>query len=285
MNKLRYLLKRTPLVTATVTLIIAFIILLTIPTDGSVLQNLRQEILLTLLTLALMTGIDGIQLIKYKKSGITFTFRKSILYLLPGFLLSGATIISAISSKENVQDNWLILVIEAMIFYLLLGLFEEGLFRGIILHAFLDKLGSTRKGLISAVAISGFIFGFVHIVLSWLLTGIDLSVTGLMQAFLKTLSAGMAGFFFGAIYLKTKNLWGIALVHGLSDFLMMLGALLFSGSNSVTFISSDSTQASSSMLINIIFIIVYVPLVISALKQLKSIELPEMGFYNENWKS
>lgn len=284
MASLRSLLRKVPLVTATVALVISFVILLTIPTDGTVLENLRQEILLTIWTVALMIGIGGTNLVKFKLKGIGFTFRKSVWYLLPGFLIFGATIISTISSRDNLQNNWFVLIIEAIIFYLLLGVFEEGLFRGIILQAILEKMGSTKKGIINSVAIGAFIFGFAHILLSWMLTGIDLSTMGLMQGLLKTLSAGLAGFFFGAIYLRTKNLWGIALVHGLSDLLMMLGSLIFSGTNSVSYISSNSTQASSSMLINIIFILIYIPLIFSAIRILNKIELPEMGFYrNDQW--
>ncbi|MBC1921736.1 CPBP family intramembrane glutamic endopeptidase [Listeria grayi] len=284
MIKLRTFLRKYPLLTAFLALTVAFIILLTVPAGDTVLEKLRQEIPLTLLTMLLLVAIGGTTLIKFKRQGIGFTFRKSILYLLPGILGCVFTIVAAISSNRAVHPDWLIMLLQAVIFYLLLGLFEEGLFRGVILQAFLVKMGKTRQGLIAAVAIGGFIFGFAHILLSWFQTGLDLSGLGLLQALLKTISAGMAGFFFGAIYLKTRNIWGIALVHGASDLLLMVGSLIFSGTNSVSYISSDPSQAMSSLIVNTAFIVIYIPLVVSAWRQLKTIPLPETGFYREEWK-
>lgn len=284
MKKNQNILRKHPLLTALVALIVAFVILLTIPTDGTISKNLQQEIPLALLTVLLLIGIGGTSLIKFKTKGIGFTFKKSILYLLPGILIATSSITGAVLSHSSIQPNWFALVIQALVFYFLLGIFEEGLFRGIIMQAFLAKMGKTRGGLIWAVAINGLIFGFVHILLAWILGGVDLSALGLLQAVLKTLSAGMAGFFFGAVYLKTRNIWGISLVHGLSDLLLMVGSLLFTGSNAVSYVSSDPKQAMSAILINSLFILLYIPLVISGWKQLKTIPLPELGFYQEEWR-
>lgn len=284
MKKNQNILRKHPLLTALVALIVAFVILLTIPTDGTISKNLQQEIPLALLTVLLLMGIGGTSLIKFKTKGIGFTFKKSILYLLPGILIATSSITGAVLSHSSIQPNWFALVTQALVFYFLLGIFEEGLFRGIIMQAFLAKMGKTRGGLIWAVAINGLIFGFVHILLAWILGGVDLSALGLLQAVLKTLSAGMAGFFFGAVYLKTRNIWGISLVHGLSDLLLMVGSLLFTGSNAVSYVSSDPKQAMSAILINSLFILLYIPLVISGWKQLKTIPLPELGFYQEEWR-
>lgn len=283
MKKNQNILRKYPLLTALIALTVAFVIILIIPTDETITKNLQQEIPLALLTVLLLIGIGGTSLIKFKTKGIGFTFKKSILYLLPGVLISISSITGAMSSHSSIQPNWLALVSQAIIFYFLLGIFEEGLFRGIIMQAFLAKMGKTRGGLIWAVAINGLIFGFVHILLGWFLSGVDLSTLGLLQAILKTLSAGMAGFFFGAVYLKTRNIWGISLVHGLSDLLLMVGSLLFTGSNAISYVSSDPKQAMSTILINFLFILLYIPLVISGWKQLKAISLPELGFYKKEW--
>ncbi|MDC0753137.1 CPBP family intramembrane glutamic endopeptidase [Enterococcus innesii] len=283
MKKNQNILRKYPLLTALIALTVAFVIILMIPTDETITKNLQQEIPLALLTVLLLIGIGGISLIKFKTKGIGFTFKKSILYLLPGVLISISSITGAMSSHSSIQPNWLALVSQAIIFYFLLGIFEEGLFRGIIMHAFLAKMGKTRGGLIWAVAINGLIFGFVHILLDWFLSGVDLSTLGLLQAILKTLSTGMAGFFFGAVYLKTRNIWGISLVHGLSNLLLMVGSLLFTGSNAISYVSSDPKQAMSTILIYFLFILLYIPLVISGWKQLKAISLPELGFYKKEW--
>ena len=107
---------------------------------------------------------------------------------------------------------------------------------------------------------------------------------GLLQALSKTLSAGMAGFFFSAMYLKTRNIWGVALVHGLSDFLLMAGSLIFFGTNSVLYVSADPAQAMNTLMVNAIFTVVYIPLTVIAVKTLNTIKLPEVGFYQDDWQ-
>lgn len=281
--KMRPLIRRHPLITASFALAVTFVMLLAIPIGDSPLQKLGQEIPLALFTVLLLLAIRGPALIRFKVEGLGFTFKKSLLYLASGILALIAIVAAMLSPDVVLQPNWVTLLVQAAIFYLLLGIFEEGLFRGVILHALLAKMGGTRRGLIGAVTLGAFIFGFVHVVLSWCYVGVDLSAMGLLQALLKTLSAGIAGFFFSAMYLKTRNIWGVALVHGLSDFLLMAGSLIFFGTNSVLYVSSDPTQVMNNLLVNAIFTVVYIPLVVIALRTLKTIKLPELGFYEEEW--
>lgn len=282
--KLRTLIRKYPLLTAFFALAVTFIMLLAIPIGDSPLEKLGQEIPLALFTVILLLAIGGPALIQLKTTGLGFTFKKSILYLASGILALVAIIVAMLSPESTLQPNWTILLVQAAIFYLLLGIFEEGLFRGVILHALLAKMGKTRRGVIGAVTLGAFIFGFVHVVLSWCYGGVDLSAIGLLQAILKTLSAGIAGFFFSAMYLKTRNIWGVALVHGLSDFLLMAGSLIFFGTNSVVYVSADPAQAMTNLMTNAVFTIVYIPLVIIAVRTLKTIELPELGFFKGGWR-
>lgn len=277
---MKKIIKKHPLITAGCALFVAFVILLYVPTDGTVLQNIRQEFLLALLTAWLLWAMDGKSAFKIQKECITYALKASVLYLTPAALVFIATIVLIIASQGNIQSNWLVLLIEAVLFYFLLGIFEEGMFRGIIFRAFLPKLGRTYRGLIYATILNAFIFGFAHILLGWLQNGVDQSFLGLTQAVVKTLSAGQIGFFFGAIYLKTKNLWGIAFAHGLFDFSLVSGHIIIYGTNSLSYVSSDLSQAVSSIIVQSFMIVIFIPLTIKAIKIIKSVDMPELDFYS-----
>ena len=79
-------------------------------------------------------------------------------------------------------------------------------------------------------------------------TGLDMA-----QAALKTLQAGILGAFLAALFLKTRNIWGIALVHGLNDLFVMLGDALFSGTTSTTYVNNDAMMASASVVMYGVF--------------------------------
>ena len=103
------------------------------------------------------------------------------------------------------------------IFYLLIvvlhpfagtGLFEEVLYRGLVLKILLRKTGYSKRGIIRACVISSVLFGFLHIVN--ILAGAPVSET-----LTQMISAAAAGFFYAVIFVRTGKLWIPVLFHGL----------------------------------------------------------------------
>lgn len=82
------------------------------------------------------------------------------------------------------------------------GLFEEFIFRGIILNTLLKKFG-----IISAIFISSSLFGLTHLIN--LFDNPNLINDTMAQVFYAT----FIGIFFGALYLRTKNIWLVAFYH------------------------------------------------------------------------
>ena len=111
--------------------------------------------------------------------------------------------------NEGMVSDWPLQLALVIMLCLLVGTFEEGLFRGVVFSGLLARFGETRRGLIGAVIVSSLIFGFVHVTPSIMngqvVTGLDMA-----QAALKTLQAGILGAFLAALFLKTRNIWGIA---------------------------------------------------------------------------
>ena len=98
------------------------------------------------------------------------------------------------------------------------GLFEEVLFRGLILKLLLVKMGHTKKGIINAIIISSVIFGLLHIINS--IAGTLEIATNIEQIVATT---GF-GFLYAVLYLRTKNLWVPILLHG---FVNLFGGQIF----------------------------------------------------------
>ena len=96
------------------------------------------------------------------------------------------------------------------------GFVEELLFRGIVLNNMMRVWAKTPSGLYKALIISSLFFGLSHIsniLLAGKLTAAILWQIGYAASF---------GILFGAIYLRTRNLWGCIFLHTLTDFVPYL---------------------------------------------------------------
>ena len=91
------------------------------------------------------------------------------------------------------------------------GLFEEVLFRGLILKLLLIKMGYTKKGIVAASVISSVIFALVHSV-NAIVGTLEIATT-----IGQIVSATAMGLFYAALYLRTKNLWVPILLHGFTN--------------------------------------------------------------------
>lgn len=91
------------------------------------------------------------------------------------------------------------------------ALFEELLFRGLLLNTFLNRFDNTTRNMILCVFFSSILFGSSHFIN--LIVRPELLVLTLCQAIYTV----FAGVFFAAVYLKSKNLWAVIFYHALFD--------------------------------------------------------------------
>lgn len=147
----------------------------------------------------------------------------TLLFSIVGFFVK---IIGDIKEGAPLAKGWLPAVLIVTFEYLAVGLFEEisarGLLNDAILYQFRDSKMST-KTLFWTIAIADIvIFGAVHLI------GSDFSTMSAVGfGLLKTLSSGIGGMAYLFMYWKTRNLWAIALVHGLFDFLIQVPSAIF----------------------------------------------------------
>lgn len=89
------------------------------------------------------------------------------------------------------------------------GLFEEVVCRGVVLSSMMRQWHGKENYILKSVLASGIIFGLIHLMN---LGSADVPST-IMQVFY---AAGM-GIFFGAVYARTRNLWGTVVIHAIID--------------------------------------------------------------------
>lgn len=105
----------------------------------------------------------------------------------------------------------LYLILMIVIEQLLVGVFEEFLFRGLILNVLLEKMGSHWKGKILSIVISSVLFGLIHLLN--LFENPNMINATIAQIFYAT----FIGVFLGALYVRVGNLWVVVIYHAIVD--------------------------------------------------------------------
>ena len=110
---------------------------------------------------------------------------------------------------------------------LLVGVSEELLHRGVILNILTAAFGTdTFPGAVLCCFIGGTLFGLIH--LFNLFSGIAPSAV-----IVQTIGAAGAGWLFCALYLRSRNIYWVIVLHALNDFGSMSRQGLFTGNGTV----------------------------------------------------
>lgn len=146
-------------------------------------------------------------------------------------------------------------------FFLLIGLCEEILFRGLIQGALHGMLGEDTHGkVLLAVALGGLAFGATH--LTNFLRGISFQAS-LVQAIVTS----FMGMYFGAIYYRTgKNVWYVALLHSVYDAVLLMTNGYLSGTTVNTALNAAGEGGTYTALI---WPVIYTALVLFILRPKK----------------
>lgn len=279
---IRRFVRSRPLVAAALALAVGLGCIWGIPTGGSVPGMMFVRLGLSIVAFAAIAIAAGRHVITPTAKSIGFAFKKSI-YLLAIALVTGAFAIGmALYQSKELLPDWTFQLALVVLLCLVIGAFEEGLFRGIVLSSLLARLGNTRRGLVGAVVVSSLIFGVVHVAPS-LLSGQVSDGLGVAQAVLKTVQSGILGAFLAAIFLTTRNLWGVVLVHSVNDLFAMLSEALYAGSVSHQYVSTDPLMATGAVIAYVIFTVLYVPILVSTVRMIKRVDVPCRGPFAEDW--
>lgn len=142
-------------------------------------------------------------------------------------------------------------IIAIAFLYILVGIFEDFLTRGLALNILLDKYGRSKKGIWLSIFLSSLFFGAIHF--CNLLTGA--SFQGVL---IQVIVATCIGLYFSAIYLRSGNVWTPALLHGFYDLAVSVPSFFMI--KEVVDTASDygeaiSNYSWSNLIVGLIFII------------------------------
>jgi membrane protease YdiL (CAAX protease family) len=145
-----------------------------------------------------------------KASGITrFGAGKYLLLIVIVFAYHLAVDVYAFTGKINVVSSSSPLGLAKLMYYLTAGLFEETLFRGVILLVMISAWGSSTKGIFKAVFFSSLFFGLIH-----LFNIAELSVAAVV---LQAVGAVLLGILWASLVLTTRSLWTAVILHWLTN--------------------------------------------------------------------
>lgn len=138
-------------------------------------------------------------------------FWHSLLISLPAFLIAvnNFPFSAVISGKARVTEGvpmLLLLLLECM----MVGLFEEMAFRGVIFLGILKKRPEDKIWAFTSIALSSVIFGLVHLV--------NLIESSPAAVFMQIGYSALIGAMCAVVLMKTANIWLCVVIHGLYNF-------------------------------------------------------------------
>ncbi len=198
---------------------LASLIARNIPLGGSEYRaELVYELAASLLITALTLLIGNKDVFTRRRTG----FFKGLIpaaYFIGVNIYSGITQISlSVASKAGLQPP--IDILCYILTMALIGVTEEFAFRGIIAENIFEKYGKSPAGVWLATIVSGFIFGFFHIINIW-------SVGGVWNILAQCIFATFMGMNLCAIYYRTRNIWVNVFVHAFVDFCGLITSGIF----------------------------------------------------------
>ena len=210
-------------------------------------------------------ALGGRKLCSISRDDIVYTFRFGwwCIAISAGLMLLETA--WYIVDGTAITSDWLPRLIEITLVCLGIGIFEEFMFRGIVLNGLLAIMGSTHKGVVRAVLITSLLFGCAHI--DFAADFVDLpSAT---QALLKIVQTGMYSFLLCVIALRTKRLAGVSLFHGFDDYLLLVPGIAFYGESLETEYVSQGEDAAFSIAYYLFVIALYVPFCVKSARELR----------------
>lgn len=154
-------------------------------------------------------------------------FRKSLLYGIPFYIIAiGSAILSNLGTDLTSLHfvSWKNLLFFT-ITMLLVSINEEMWLRAFILNLLSERFGSTKRNEWKAIIISALIFAGMHLV--------NLTHMNFTNVIVQIINAGAGGILFGAIFIRSRNIWALIIIHFLTDWISLVLGECFVGTSTV----------------------------------------------------
>ena len=168
-----------------------------------------------------------------------YGIKRGLPILIVTFISLVGSVVGIVGEELNIP-NFLSLIILAII----IGMAEEFFFRGFIQGEICDKYGTTRRGVIVSIIVSGIIFGVAHLT--------NIFSQDLITTIMQVIQSSAIGILFGSVFYISKNIWSVVFLHSFYDFAIMLGEV-----NSYKDCVSNSNLATGVLIFMLIGSLVY----------------------------
>lgn len=204
----------------------------------------------------------------------------TLIFPLLGLIMG---VIGCIQDKNPLRSDWPLQLLILAFYSLSIGLLEEVTARGILNDGPLYQFRSNKKIFVIIAVVNVIVFGGIHLLGSSITSPMELGL-----AVLKVLSSGIGGLCYLFIYWKTRNIWAVALSHGLYDFLLSVQEAFFDKSEAVkastNYVSLDGQEAGLGVAVLVLYAVdVIISLIIAIWiwkKFMKDVDFDEL---RETW--
>lgn len=189
-----------------------------LPNEGYLLQ-MASELAGTVYIVIVLAVLGYLGVFKEKGDGFLRGFYTAGFMIgYCGYVFVAQIYVKSMGGEGELQSFGWIFVFALTMF--LVGLNEELVMRGAVLHLFLDKFQKTKAGVVLSIVLSSVIFGAAH--LFNIVSGVSV-----MSAVSQAAQATLLGILFAAIYLRCGNLWITIIAHAVMDFAALIPSGLF----------------------------------------------------------
>ena len=254
-------------------------------TDGYLVTMLPLELGGVIAAVIACHALGGASLMRPQLASIVDTFHRLRWLVVVSGLEVALQLLAFTTGDYFLSPNWPLYLLHILLLCMMIGMFEEIVFRGIILNGLLAPLGERRDGVLKALLISSLLFGAAHLI------GQDTDWSDRLQAtqaILKVAQTGVLGFVFGVCAIHQRNLTGVAVFHGFTDFVLMVLPYMLSGpeQGEVQYVTADSQAAMTTIVMYSVLIALYIPALVTAMRTLRQEQLPQCGeFMDPCWTS
>lgn len=243
-----------------------------------------QRVVLSVVAFAMIGLLGGGEVLVPRACGVRSALRAgawpmgislAVCALDLGVYASGAEGVAVLSS------NWLGNLLGCAFLCLFVGFYEEAIMRVLLFNGILSRTGGDRNGVLVAALASSVVFGAIHV----LPIGISVDALMLVQMLLKTLQAGCMGMLLASVFVRTRNFYGTALVHTVSDFLLFVPDAIFGDASvmQTDYVGTTASDAVVYIVTYLVMLVFYVPMVVTAVRLLDGVTVPECGCFAGEW--
>lgn len=313
MDRLGKSLRQHPLTVALIAFVVGMICLVLPPLFSGILGECLHELFIGALMGVVLLIVGGPHALRPSLTGMSFAWRCSryliAIVALPLVLTCVLLVSSTDLGLSASPMSWLWSLAKAIPLALSVALFEETLFRGIVLSALVERFGRTRIGVWGSALIASLVFGLMHVLPSLLMQPASLALS-LGTLILRLVVSTAVGLLLSAIYLRTHNLWCAIGVHAANDlllfiplFVLMDGLTSLNGGDALgvnPYASQELSEIASSLggmgqettsllllaatlMGALIVVAAYVPVILTAFRQLQAVNADDGSVFSCTW--